>query len=119
MFAAYDNGSRVGGATVAFDAADVWFLEGRKDVAALWDIRVASDARGGGIGKALFTAAAGWAKERDCRLLKIETQDINVPACWFYAAMGCELGAVNCFAYQAPYADEVQFVWYFGAGVGR
>ena len=44
-------------------------------------------------------------RERSCHLLKIETQDINVPD-------GLELGAVNRFFYQPPYADEVQFVWY-------
>ncbi len=112
VFAAFDDSLRVGGAVVAFDTDDVWFLEGRKDIAALWDIRVAPDTRRGGIGKALFSAAAAWARERSCHLLKIETQDINVPACRFYAAMGCELGAVNRCFYQPPYADEVQFVWY-------
>ena len=87
-------------------------LEGRKDIAELWDIRVSSEARQGGVGKALFSAAAEWAKERGCRLLKIETQNVNVAACRFYAAMGCELGLVNRFAYQPPDAGEVQFAWY-------
>ncbi len=112
VFAAFDDGRRVGGAVVTFDTKDMWFLEGREDIAGLWDIRVAPDLRGTGVGKALFSAAAAWSKERNCRLLKIETQDINVPACRFYAAMDCELGAVNRFAYQPPYAQEVQFVWF-------
>ncbi len=74
----------------------------------MWDIRVSSEARQGGVGKVLFSAAVEWAKERGCRLLKIKTQNVNVAACRFYG----ELGLVNRFAYQPPDAGEVQFVWY-------
>jgi hypothetical protein len=43
--------------------------------------------------------------------LEVETQNVNVPACRFYARMGCTLGAINCFAY-ADAPDEVQLRWY-------
>ena len=105
------NGARVGGAVVAFNTVGVQMLEGRRDLAVLWDIRVAPEARGRGVGSALFRAVEAWAAARGCRQLKIETQNINVPACRFYARQGCVLGVINRFAYpELP--DEVQLLWY-------
>src|SRR5688572_22018598 len=40
---ARSEGVRVGGATVAFDTAGVEMLENRKDLAVLWDIRIARE----------------------------------------------------------------------------
>jgi GNAT superfamily N-acetyltransferase len=57
--AARAEGRRVGGAVVAFDTPGVEMLEGRRDLAVLWDIRVAPEARGRGVGAALFRAGAG------------------------------------------------------------
>jgi GNAT superfamily N-acetyltransferase len=111
LFAAHIDGRRVGGAVVAFDTADVLMLEGRKDLAVLWDIRVSSDARRRGVGSALFRAAETWSRGRDCQQLKVETQNINVPACRLYASQGCTLGAMHRFAYpELP--EEVQLLWY-------
>lgn len=111
LIGAHSNGARVGGAVVAFDTQGVNMLEGRRDLAVLWDIRVSPEARGRGVGSALFRAAEAWAAARGCGQLKIETQNINVPACRFYARQGCVLGAINRFAYrQLP--DEVQLLWY-------
>jgi len=45
---------RVGGAAVAIDTPDVNMLEGRKDLAVLWDIRVHPNKRLHGIGSRLF-----------------------------------------------------------------
>jgi hypothetical protein len=43
--------------------------------------------------------------------MRIETQNINVPACRFYARRGYLLGAVHRYAYpQLP--DETQLLWY-------
>jgi GNAT superfamily N-acetyltransferase len=77
----------------------------------LWDLRVAPRSRGQGIGAGLFHAAERWAVTRGACWLKGETQDINVPACRFYASQGCALGALNRFAY-GPLSDEVQLLWY-------
>ncbi|HEV7588223.1 MAG TPA: GNAT family N-acetyltransferase, partial [Longimicrobium sp.] len=74
------EGRRVGAAVVAFDTPGVTMLEGRRDLAVLWDLRVAPDARGQGVGSALFRAAEAWAGARGCTEMKIETQNINVPA---------------------------------------
>lgn len=86
-------------------------LEGRQDLAVLWDIRIAPQAQRQGLGRQLFQAAEAWARSRSCRWLKIETQNNNWPACQFYAHMGCELGYINRFAYpELP--DELQLLWY-------
>ena len=45
-----------------------------------------------------------------CRDLKVETQNINVAACRFYAARGCRLREVNADAYPGL-PGEVQFIW--------
>jgi GNAT superfamily N-acetyltransferase len=110
-FAARVDGRRVGGAAVAFDTPGVQMLEERRDLAVLWDIRVAPEVRGRGAGAGLFRAAEAWAAARGCRQLKIETQNVNVPACRFYARMGCVLGAVRHDAYPGL-PHEVQLVWY-------
>ena len=105
------EGRCLGGATVAFDTAGFDMLEGRNDLAVLWDIRVAPDARGQGAGRALFEAAERWALTRGCRELTVETQNVNVPACRFYQAMGCQLRVVREHAYpDCP--GEAQFLWY-------
>jgi GNAT superfamily N-acetyltransferase len=105
------DGSRVGGAVVAFRTTDLHMLGGRADVAALWDIRVAPEQRGAGVGSALFRAAENWASARGCGWLKIETQNVNAAACRFYQKMGCTLGAIDRFAYpELP--GEVQLLWW-------
>lgn len=110
-FAARERGRRVGGAAVAFDTPGIEMLEGRRDLAVLWDIRVAPEARGRGVGAALFRAAEAWAAARGATRLKVETQNINLPACRFYRRMGCELGAIHRFAYPAL-PHEAQLLWY-------
>ena len=86
-------------------------LEGRTDLAVLWDLRVSTEIRGQGVGSALFRAAEREAIEKGCTELKVETQNINVPACRFYEAQGCVLRAIDRCAYpQLP--NEVQMLWY-------
>ena len=88
-------------------------LAGRDDIAVLWDIRVHPDHRRSGIGTALFAEVVKWSRQKSCKYLKIETQNINVPACRFYAKQGCRLGEINRFAYIEPrVAHEVMLVWY-------
>jgi GNAT superfamily N-acetyltransferase len=86
-------------------------LVGRRDLAVLWDLRVAPAARRRGVGAALFRAAAAWAAARGCAQLKVETQNVNVPACRFYARQGCVLGAIDRFAYPGL-PHEVRLLWY-------
>ena len=111
LLSAWLEGRRVGGAVVAFRTPAMFMLDGRSDLALLWDLRVAPEVRRRGVGAALFAATESWARARGCRQLKIETQSINVPACRFYASRGCELGAVRRFAYpELP--EETQLLWY-------
>ena len=107
---ALDGEQRVGSAVVAWRTQGVNMLQGRDDLAVLWDIRVKPDFRGTSAGKALFAAAADWARERKCTEMKIETQNINVPACRFYAAIGAELWSINRFAYP-DMPEETQLLW--------
>lgn len=111
FFSALLDGRNVGGAAVARDTPGIDMLEGRRDLAVLWDIRVDASARGQGVGGALFEAAAAWALANGCRQLKVETQNVNVPACRFYARQGCILGAARPHAYPA-FPDETQLLWY-------
>jgi len=111
LFTARVATSIIGGATVAFDTAGLTMLEGRRDLAVLWDIRVFPDARGQGIGSALFKRVEAWAQLHGCRQLKIETQNTNVRACRFYERLGCQLRAIHPGAYpQLP--EEIQLLWY-------
>lgn len=100
----------VGGMILAYKTPGVDLLEGRDDLAVLWDIRVREKARRCGFGHHLFQVAKQWAIERNCRELKIETQQINVPACKFYSRVGCELVEVNENAYP-DLPDEIQFIF--------
>jgi GNAT superfamily N-acetyltransferase len=105
------DGRRAGGVVVAFDTAGVTMLDGRRDLAVIWDLRVAPDLRRHGVGHALFAAAERWARARGCRRLEVETQNNNVAACRFYARQGCALGSVRRHAYpELP--DEVQLLWH-------
>jgi GNAT superfamily N-acetyltransferase len=108
---AWADGRPVGAAAVAAGDAGILLLGGRRDLAILWDLRVAPPARGHGVGAALFRAAEGWARKRGCRQIVVETQNVNVPACRFYARQGCRLGALHRFAYP-DLPNEVQLLWY-------
>lgn len=110
LISAHEAGRRVGGAVVAFDTAGVSMLEGRGDLAVLWDIRVHPASRSSGIGSLLFRAVEAWARDRQCCTLKVETQNINVAACRFYRRMGCKLAALDRFAY-ANLPEEAQLIW--------
>lgn len=111
FFAAFDGDERVGGATVVYDTPRVEMLEGRRDLALLWDLRVDPAHRHRGVGTALFKAAATWAVAHGCRELKIETQNVNVSACLCYARQGCVLRTARPGAY-ADFPDEIQLLWY-------
>lgn len=114
FFLALERSFPVGGAAVAFNTPSIHMLNGRSDLAVLWDIRVHPDFRGREIGTKLFNRAADWARKRGCKQLKIETQNVNVPACRFYAKQGCQLGNINCYGYAGhPEVEhEIMFVWY-------
>jgi GNAT superfamily N-acetyltransferase len=110
VFHASVDSRRVGSAIVVTDAHAVASLGGRAGGAVLWDLRVAPDMRGRGIGRALLAHVEGVAVEAGCHLLDIETQDINVPACRLYAATGYELLDVAVDAYTTT-PGEARLTW--------
>jgi GNAT superfamily N-acetyltransferase len=118
FFAAFASGHRVGGAVVAWHTPHLDMLEGRRDLDVLWDIGVRPSHRRQGVGAALFEAAVTWATAQGCRWLKVETQNVNVAACRFYAQHGCDLLAVNSGVYpELP--GEIQLLWYKALGNKR
>jgi GNAT superfamily N-acetyltransferase len=114
FFLAMDGERAAGGAAVALNSPEVHMLENRSDLAVLWDIRVQPGQRGQGIGRQLFQQAADWAREQGCKQIKIETQNVNVPACRFYARQGCHLGAILRYGYAGcpRVAHEAMLLWY-------
>lgn len=112
------DGCLAGGAVIALDTPGVDALRGRRDLAALWDLRVAPDVRGRGVGAALFRAAEAWAAARGCASLEVETQNINAGACRFYARMGCALASIDRNAYP-PLPNEIQLIWRKELTTGR
>ena len=110
ILAAYDRTRRVGGAVVIVDDPQIDLLRDCPACALLWDVRVAPDARRQGVGSALLEAAEQRARERGARSLRVETQDVNVPACRFYHAHGFRLERTTPRAY-AELPNEVQLLW--------
>ena len=118
FLAALVEGNWAGCAALVAHDSGVDVLDDRDDLARLWDLRVAPAFRHRGIGVALIAAAEEWADARGIRTLMVETQDINVPACRFYARQGFVLGAVNRGAYP-DLPHEVQLLWYKEMPPGR
>lgn len=111
FLAARSDELRVGGAVIVVRSPDIELLEGRDELALLWDIRVMPTVRHRGVGSALLAASESWARARGARVLMVETQNTNVPACRFYAKHGFVLGAVHRGAYP-ELLNEVQLLWY-------
>lgn len=78
------------------------------------DIAVDVAFRGRGVGRALMDRAVAWARERALPGLMLETQNVNVAACRFYARYGFTLGGFDRYLYRAldPATDEVALYWY-------
>ena len=107
---AWGPAGRAGGALVAWNTANVTMLEGRSDLAVLWDLRVVPSLRRTGVGSALFAAAVAWARSKGCLELKVETQNVNVAACRFYRRHGCRLSSARSGAYSSA-QNEIQLIW--------
>lgn len=110
ILAAYDGTRRVGGVVVIVDDPQIDLLRDCHACALLWDIRVKLDARRQGIGSALLEAAGRSACKLGAQRLRVETQNINVPACRFYHRHGFRLERVIPGAY-AELPNEVQLLW--------
>lgn len=111
---AVDGERPVGAAALVWDTPSIHMLDGRRDLAVLWDLRVHPVYRGRGVGRDLFREAEAFARASGLAQMKIETQNINPRANTFYHAMGCTLGAIHRFAYAAApaYREETMLLWY-------
>ncbi|HUS46713.1 MAG TPA: GNAT family N-acetyltransferase [Phycisphaerae bacterium] len=114
FFLARDGDRPVGACAVVINPSAAFLFERRGELAGLWDIRVAPDRRRQGVGAELLRRAADWARAHGCEQLRIETQNVNVPACRFYAKQGCVLGSIHRFAYanRPDVAHETMLLWY-------
>lgn len=115
LLAAYLDDVRIGGAVVARATPDVYMLRGRDDLAVLWDLRVAPEHRGTGVGRALVAEVERYSRVMGCVDLEVETQQINLGACRFYEAMGFTVASVDPEAY-AELPGETQIIWHKALG---
>ncbi len=118
LWLATHSGDTIGGAAIASNIPGPNEQEASSDSVILWDIRVRAAHRRQGVGTALFREAARWAKANGYRSLAIETQNVNISACRFYAKMGCVLSRIERFAYRdrPEIADEIMLVWELNLG---
>jgi GNAT superfamily N-acetyltransferase len=108
--AAYILHRHVGSALLIAEPNDVSGLGGDPHLALLWDIRVAPDVRGVGIGRALLGAVEEKARATGAIGIAVETQDNNLAACQLYAAAGYAIADIDSAAYPA-FPDETRLVW--------
>ena len=109
-----EDESLVGGLTVACQTPELRELNGRNDLADVWDIRVHPDYKHKGYGTRLFQEAVAWSRNKGFKQLCVETQNVNVRACRFYLKQGCRLGVSTAMLTIATRKkrDEVQLVWF-------
>jgi ribosomal protein S18 acetylase RimI-like enzyme len=107
---AYNAGQRVGAAVVILERTDVMRLGGEPGLALLWDLRVAPEARGRGVGRTLLGAAEVSTWDAGASGMMIETQTNNVAACELYARAGYRITKVAPTAYPDVPGD-VQVMW--------
>jgi GNAT superfamily N-acetyltransferase len=114
FFAAYDQGVLIAAATVACKTKEILMLDGRDDLCILWDIRVEDARKRCGVGTKLFQMAVIWAKSKGFRQMKIECQNINLPAIRFYHKFGAVLCALDEYFYYSDLEsrEEVALIWY-------
>lgn len=69
-------------------------LEAWRSVVRIEDIIVGRQFRRYGIGSLLLNCASDWARNRGCRAIVLETQNVNYPAIQFYLRNGWEVWSV-------------------------
>ena len=88
-------------------------VEAWNNTAHLWFLLVDRAFRCKGLGRRMFDLAIDYARRHSIRAITIETQSNNVPACRFYAAMGCDLVGLNDIFYSNEdlEQEEVALFW--------
>ena len=78
------------------------------------DIAVAKDWRKKGIGTVLLQKAIEWAIQNNLTGVMLETQDVNISACRFYAKNNFIIGGVDNMLYSTfQTAHEKGIFWYY------
>ena len=112
FFVAYNEDNKIiAGATLATKTEDCHMLEGKTDLAVLWDIRVSDEYKHQGIGQKLFDMAKNYAKSNGFKRLKVECQNTNPAAVNFYHKQGMVLSCIKEYAY-SDFPNEVELLWY-------
>ena len=75
MLSALISKLRVGGVVIAFNTDGIDLLEGRKDLAVIWELCVLPKYRNQGIGVLLFQAAEEWAQAKGCNEIKVRNSE--------------------------------------------
>jgi ribosomal protein S18 acetylase RimI-like enzyme len=83
------------------------------DTVLLWNLMLDLDYRGKGLGRMLWGRLVDYAKSAGVRAITLETQNTNVAACKFYAAMGCRLVGLHETYYMNAPAEEVALFYTF------
>ena len=79
----------------------------------LEDLKVRSDARGKGVGRALIQAGLEEALRRNYRGIYLQAQDNNLNACLFYLKCGFQIGGFDNRVYTGTkQADKADIVFY-------
>lgn len=68
----------------------------------IWNLMLDTSVRGQGLGRELFRRTVTWARRQGFRAVVLETQTNNVPACKFYAQMGCQIEGIR----EAYYSND-------------
>lgn len=110
LISAFVGHERVGGLVTAVATPGFDMLEGRTDLAVVWDLRVAPVHRRRSVATSLLCRAQDWARRMGYRELQVETQNTNPPACKFYMHNGFVLAEVRPGAY-AELPEDVQLIW--------
>ncbi|NUU62085.1 GNAT family N-acetyltransferase [Paenibacillus agri] len=78
------------------------------------DIGVSKEWRQQGIGSKLLEKSKEWAKQNNLMGLMLETQDVNVSACDFYAKNNFVIGGLDSMLYSNfSTANEKAIFWYY------
>ena len=88
-------------------------VEEWRSVARIEDIIVGRLFRRYGIGSLLLNCASDWARNRGCRAILLETQNINYPAIRFYLRNGLEVWSISQHHYP-PGPDEHEVAIFMG-----
>jgi ribosomal protein S18 acetylase RimI-like enzyme len=82
-----------------------------KTKAIIWDIRVAPEMRGNGLGKRILAECIDIVVEAGVAFVEVETQNVNLAACQLYKSSGFQIACIDRYAYEEQGLDEIAIIW--------